>query len=88
MGLNEKILKDIITTLDSTKSVAQINDIRSLVGIAKQVVTRALQNYPTNQNFLNANAEVLRIEKIVCSAPSIEIVRMRVPVVRTMPGRK
>ena len=88
MGLNEKILKDIITTLDPTKSVAQINDVRSLVGIAKQVVTRALQNDPTNENLLNANAEVLRIEKIVRSAPSIEIVRMRVPVVRTMPGRK
>ena len=88
MGLNERILKDIITTLDPTKSVAQINDVRSLVRIAKQVVTRALQNDPTNQNLLNANAEVLRIEKIVCSAPSIEIVRMRVSAVRTMPGRK
>ena len=88
MGLNEKTLKDIITTLDPTKSVAQINDVRSLVRIAKQVVTRALQNDPTNQNLLSANAEVLRIEKIVCSAPSIEIVRMRVSAVRTMPGRK
>ena len=88
MGLNERILKDIITTIDSTKSVAQINDIRSLVRIAKQVVTRALQNDPTNQNLLSANAEVLRIEKIECSAPSIEIVRIRVSAVKTMPVRK
>lgn len=88
MGLNERILKDIITTIDSTKSVAQINDIRSLVRIAKQVVTRALQNDPTNQNLLSANEEVLRIEKIECSAPSIEIVRIRVSAVKTMPVRK
>ena len=88
MGLNERILKDIITTIDSTKSVAQINDIRSLVRIAKQVVTRALQKDPTDQNLLSANAEVLRIEKIECSAPSIEIVRIRVSAVKTMPVRK
>ena len=88
MGLNERILKDIITTIDSTKSVAQINDIRSLVRIAKQVVTRALQNDPTNQNLLSANEEVLRIEKIECSAPSTEIVRIRVSAVKTMPVRK
>ena len=88
MGFNEKTLKDIITTLDPTKSVAQINDIRSLVRIAKQVVTRALQNDLTNQMLLDANAEVLRIEKIVCSEPSIGIVRMRVSALRTMSGRK
>lgn len=84
MDFNENILLNIIFSIDPTRSVEHITNIRSLIRIADDVVTRALQADPNNQNLIAANNEVLRIyESInrVRSSSNVEIVRINKPAI-------
>ena len=84
MDLNENILLNIILSIDPTRSVEHITNIRSLIRIADDVVTRALQADPNNQNLIAANNEVSRIYESISRvrrSSNIEIVRMREPAI-------
>ena len=84
MDLNENILLNIILSIDPTRSVKQITNIRSLIRIADDVVTRALQADPNNQNLIAANNEVSRIYESISrvrSSSNVEIVRINKPAI-------
>lgn len=84
MDLNENTLLNIILSIDPTRSVEQITNIRSLIRIADDVVTRALQADPNNQNLIAANNEVSRIYESISrvrSSSNVEIVRMIKPAI-------
>lgn len=55
-------LNEIIVSLDPTRSIQGINSKISLIKVAKQVVIRALQSNPHNENIRKAANEVYRIE--------------------------
>lgn len=63
MDLDDNMLRNIIYNLDSTRIIPDTISKSSLVSIAKQVVTRALQFDPMNKNLIDANDEVLKIEE-------------------------
>ena len=84
MDLNENILLNIIFSIDPTRSVEHITNIRSLIKIADDVVTRALQADPNNQNLIAANNEVSRIYESISRvgiSSNVEIVRMIEPAI-------
>ena len=63
MDLDASILENIIYNIDSTRVIPDKISKSSLVSIAKQVVTRALQFDPMNKYLIEANDEVLKIEE-------------------------
>ena len=62
MDLDANILINIIYNIDPTRIVSDRISKESLLRIANQVVTRALQFDPKNENLIKANSEILRIE--------------------------
>ena len=84
MDLDSMILRNIISSLDSTRVVSENVGKDTLLSIARQVVTRALQFDPANKNLIEANNEVLRIgEKLSKRSKqrlrNLDIVTNRVP---------
>lgn len=63
MDLDDSMLRNIINNIDSTRNIPDTISKSSLVSIAKQVVTRALQFDPMNKYLIEANDEVLKIEE-------------------------
>ena len=83
MDLDTNVLINIIHNVDSTRIVSDKAGKDSLLRIANQVVTRALQFDPMNENLINANNEILRIEEKIndiskrTARCDVEIVRKR-----------
>ena len=84
MDLDSMILRNIIFSLDSTRVVSENVGKDTLLSIARQVVTRALQFDPENKKLIEANAEVLRIDEKLSKRSkqrlrNLNIVTNRVP---------
>ena len=84
MDLDSMILRNIISSLDSTRVVSENVGKDTLLSIARQVVTRALQFDPSNKNLIEANKEVLRIDEKLSKRSkqrlrNLNIVTNRVP---------